>query len=121
LGYSKRHTLRIIQDLIDTGIIKRVARGKYTWGNRKARQEKQKITESRQITLPQAIEFIKEKNARVVHDTGTLVIEYEDDYAIRRVIINSIVVEDSRVVEQLAGRTTVYKIPRIKLRQLLTT
>jgi predicted transcriptional regulator len=120
LGYSKRHTLRIIQDLIDQGIIKRVKRGVYTWGNRKARQEKQRITESRQMTLQQTIEFVKEKKAKITHDTGTLVIEYEDDYAIRRVIISSIIVEENRVVERLAGSTTIYKIPRIKLRQILS-
>jgi DNA-binding Lrp family transcriptional regulator len=120
LGYTPRMIRYIIQDLIDQGIIKRVKRGVYEWSGKKARQEKQRITESRQMTLPQAIEFIKEKKAKVVYDAGTLVIEYEDDYAIRRVIISSIVVEDSRVVERLAGSTTIYKIPRIKLRQILS-
>jgi predicted transcriptional regulator len=121
LGYTKQMIYYIIQDLIDAGIIKRVARGKYEWGSKKARQEKQRIVESRQMTLQQAIEFIKENKAKVVHDTGTLVVEYEDEYAIRRVIISSIIVEENRVVERLAGRTTVYKIPRIKLRQLVAS
>jgi predicted transcriptional regulator len=119
MGYSKRHTLRIIEELVNTGIIKRVARGKYEWAKRQP--PKQHIIESRQMTLQQTIEFVKEKKAKITHDTGTLVVEYEDDYAIRRVIISSIIVEDSRVVERLAGSTTIYKIPRIKLRQLLNS
>jgi predicted transcriptional regulator len=121
MGYSRQYTTRIIEELVNTGLIKRVARGKYEWGNRKARQEKQRITESRQMTLQQTIEFVKEKKAKITHDTGTLVVEYEDDYTIRRVIISSIVVEDSRVVERLAGRTTIYKIPYTKLRQLVAS
>jgi predicted transcriptional regulator len=121
LGYTPRMIYYIIQDLIDTGLIKRVKRGVYTWGNRKARQEKQRITESRQMTLEQAIQFIKENKAKVVYDAGTLVVEYEDEYAIRRVIISSIIVEETRVIERIAGRTTIYKIPRLKLRQILAT
>jgi DNA-binding Lrp family transcriptional regulator len=121
LGYSKRHVLRIIEELIDTGIIKRVKRGVYEWANKKAKLEKKQITESRQMTLQQLIEFTKETGAKVVHDKGTLVVEHEDEYTKRRVIIGNIVVEEDRVLEQFAGRTRVYSIPRNRLRQLLET
>ena len=121
LGYSKRHILRIIEELIDTGIIKRAKRGVYEWANKKAKLEKKQIVESRQMTLQQLIEFTRERKARLVHDKGTLVVEYEDEYTKRRVIIGNIVVEEDRVLEQFAGRTRVYSIPRNRLRQLLET
>jgi transcription initiation factor IIE alpha subunit len=121
LGYTPRMIRYIIEDLIDTGLIKRVKRGVYEWSNRKVRLEKQRIIESRQMTLQQAIEFIKEKKAKITNDKGTLVVEHEDEYTIRRVIISSIIIEEDRIIERLAGRTTIYKIPRIKLRQLATT
>jgi DNA-binding MarR family transcriptional regulator len=119
LGYTKQMIHHIINQLIDQGTIKRVKRGVYEWANRKTKLEKQRITESRQLTLQQLIELAKETKAKVAHDHGTLVLEYEDDYTIRRVIISSIIVEDNRVVETLAGRTTIYRIPRHRLRQLI--
>jgi DeoR/GlpR family transcriptional regulator of sugar metabolism len=121
LGYSKRHVLRIINQLIDQGIIKRVKRGVYEWNNKRAKPEKQHITETRQMTLQQLIEYIKENNARLVHDRGTAVIEVEDEYTTRRIIINNIIIEEDRITEQLAGRTRIYAIPRNRLRQLLET
>jgi DNA-binding Lrp family transcriptional regulator len=121
LGYSKRHTLRIIEELIDAGIIKRVKRGVYEWANKSAKLEKKQVIESRQMTLQQLIEFAKERKARLVHDRGTAVIEVEDEYTIRRIIISDILIEEDRIIEQLAGRTRIYKIPRNRLRQLITT
>ena len=119
LGYSKRHVLRMIEELIDTGIIKRVKRGVYEWANKKAKLEKKQIVESRQMTLQQAIQYIKETKARIVNDKGTLTIEYEDEYIIRRVIVSSIIVEEDRIIEQIAGRKRIYPIPHNRLRQLL--
>jgi hypothetical protein len=72
------------------------------------------------MTLPQVIELAKETKAKVVHDAGTLVLEYEDDYTIRRVIVSSIIVEDNRVVETIAGRRTIYRVSRYQLRQILS-
>jgi DNA-binding Lrp family transcriptional regulator len=118
LGYSKMHIYRIIQELLDNGVIKRVKRGKYKWNNKRAKPEKKLIVESRQMTPQQLIEFAKETRVRVVHDKGTLVVEYEDDL-IRRVIVSSLLVEEDRVVERIAGRTRIYLIPRNRLRQLL--
>jgi hypothetical protein len=71
------------------------------------------------MTPQQLIEFAKETRVRVVHDKGTLVVEYEDEYTIRRVIVSSLLVEEDRVVERIAGRTRIYLIPRNRLRQLL--
>jgi len=119
LGYSKRHVLRMIEELIDTGIIKRVKRGVYEWANKKAKLEKKQIVESRQMTLQQAIQYIKETKARIVNDKGTLTIEVEDEYTIRRVIVSSLIVEEDRIIEQIAGRPRIYLIPRNRLRQLL--
>ena len=119
LGYSRIHVHRIIEELIDAGIIRRVKRGVYEWANKNTKLEKKQIVESRQMTLQQLIEFAKERKARVVHDHGTLVLEYEDDYTIRRVIVSSIIVEEDRVVEILSARKTIYRIPRNRLRQLI--
>jgi len=119
LGYSKRHVLRMIEELIDTGIIKRVKRGVYEWANKKAKLEKKQIVESRQMTLQQAIQYIKETKARIVNDKGTLTIEVEDEYTIRRVIVSSLIVEEDRIIEQIAGRPRIYSIPRNRLRQLI--
>jgi transposase len=121
LGYSRRWITQIIGELVESGVIKRVGKGKYEWANKKAKLEKKQIVESRQMTLQQLIEFTRERKARLVHDKGTLVVEYEDDYTKRRVIIGNVVVEEDRVVEQFAGRTRVYTIPRNRLRQLLET
>jgi len=119
LGYSKRHVFRIIEELIDAGIIKRVKRGVYEWNNKKVKLEKKRVIESRQMTLQQAIQFIKETKARIVHDAGTLVVEYEDDYTVRRVIVSSLLIEEDRVVERIGHTTRIYRIPRHKLRQLI--
>jgi len=120
--YSKSMIYKIIDKLINSGVIVRVSRGKYKWNNRKAISiSKKQLVESRQMTLQQLIEFTRERKARLVHDKGTLVVEYEDEYTKRRVIISNIVVEEDRVSEQFAGRTRVYPIPRNRLRQLLET
>jgi DNA-binding Lrp family transcriptional regulator len=120
LGYSKRHVLRIIEELIESGVIKRVKRGVYEWANKNTKLEKKQVTETRQMTLQQLIEFTKERKARLVHDTGTLVVEYEDDYTVRRVIVSNLLVEEDRVVEYRAGRPLIYRIPRNRLRQLIS-
>jgi DNA-binding Lrp family transcriptional regulator len=119
LGYSRRWITQIIGELVESGVIKRVGKGKYEWANKNTKLEKKQITESRQMILQQLIEFVKERKARVVHDRGTLVLEYEDDYTARRVIVSSIIVEEDRVVEILPARKTIYRIPRNRLRQLL--
>ena len=119
LGYSKMHIYRIIQELLDNGVIKRVKRGKYKWNNKRAKPEKKLIVESRQMTPQQLIEFAKETRVRVVHDKGTLVVEYEDEYTIRQVIVSSLLIEEDRVVERIAGRTRIYPIPRNRLRQII--
>ena len=119
MGYSRQYVTRIIEELIDTGVIKRVKRGVYEWANKNTKLEKKRVVESRQLTLQQLIEFAKERKARVGHDHGTLVLEYEDEYTIRRVIVSSIIVEEDRVVEILPARKTIYRIPRNRLRQLI--
>ncbi len=116
LGYTKQMIHYIINQLIDQGIIKRVSRGKYEWANK---IEKKRVIESRPMTLQQAIQFIRETQAKIVHDKGTLAVEYEDDYTIRRVIISNIIVEEDRVIEHRAGRPLIYRIPRNRLRQLI--
>jgi hypothetical protein len=120
LGYSKRHTLRIIRELIDAGIIKRAGRGKYEWGNKKGKLRKPRIVEDRHMTLSQLVEFVKETKARVVSISGTPAVEYEDEYAIRRVIISNIVVYDDEVVERTSdNRKIYYRISRNRLKQIL--
>jgi len=119
MGYSKRHTLRIIEELVNTGVIKRVKRGVYEWNNKNAKLEKQRIVESRQMTLQQAIQFIRENKAHIVNSRGTLAVEYEDEYTIRRIIISNIIIEEDRIVERIAGRKLIYTIPRNRLRQLI--
>ena len=119
MGYSERHTLRIIKELVNTGVIKRVKRGVYEWNNKKAKLEKQRIVESRQMTLQQAIQYIKETKANIVNSRGTLAIEYEDEYTIRRIIISNIIIEEDRVIEQLTGRTRIYTIPYNRLREII--
>jgi predicted transcriptional regulator len=120
LGYTKQMIHYIINQLIDQGIIKRVKRGVYEWANKKPKLEKQHITETRQMTLQQLIEFTKEKKARLVHDRGTAAIEVEDEYTTRRIIISNIIIEEDRVVEYRAGRPLIYRIPRNRLRQLIS-
>jgi predicted transcriptional regulator len=121
MGYSRQYVTRIIEELVESGLIKRVGKGKYEWNNKKAKLEKPRIVESRQMTLQQAIQYIKETKANIVNDKGTLAIEVEDEYTIRRIIIGSITIEEDQIIEQLAGRTRIYTIPRNRLRQLITT
>jgi predicted transcriptional regulator len=121
MGYSKRHVYRVIKELIDTGIIKRVKRGVYEWTNKKPKLEKQRIVESRPMRLQQAIQFIRENKAHIVNDKGTLAIEYEDEYTTRRIIISNIIIDENCITEQWAGRTIIYRIPRYKLLQLIHT
>jgi predicted transcriptional regulator len=121
LGYTPRMIRYIIKELIDAGIIKRTGKGKYEWNNKKAKLEKKQIVESRQMTLQQLIEFTRETKARVIQDKYTPVLEVEDEYTIRRIIISNITIEEDRIVEQIAGRTRIYKIPREKLLEELTT
>jgi DeoR/GlpR family transcriptional regulator of sugar metabolism len=121
MGYSRQYVTRIIEELVESRLIKRVGKGKYEWGNRRAKPEKKQLVESRQMTLQQAIQYIKETKANIVNDKGTLAIEVEDEYAIRRIIISSITIEEDQIIEQLAGRTRIYTIPRNRLRQLITT
>ena len=118
--YSKSMIYKIIDKLINNGVIVRVSRGKYKWNNRKAVSVSKKLlVVSRPMTLQQFVEFMKETKARLVQNKHTPVLEYEDDYIIRRVIVSSLLIEDDRVVEQIMGRTRVYPIPCNMLRQLI--
>ena len=121
LGYSKRWITQIIGELVESGVIKRVKRGVYEWADKNVKLEKRQVVETRQMTPQQLIEFAKERKARIVHDKGTLVLEHEDEYTIRRTIVDNMRVEDKRVVVTIAGRTLVWPISREKLRQLLGT
>ncbi len=121
LGYSKRWITQIIEELVESGVIKRVKRGVYEWANKSTKLEKKQVVESRQMTLQQLIEFTKERKARLVHDKGTAVIEVEDEYTTRRIIINNIIVEEDRTIEILGYTTRYYKIPRNRLRELIQT
>jgi len=121
LGYSKRWITQIIGELVESGVIKRVRRGIYEWTNKKAKLEKKQLVESRQMTPQQLLEFAKETKPRIVNDKGTLVIEYEDDYTIREIIVDNMTVDDNRVVVKVMGRTLTWKITRNRLRQLITT
>ena len=121
LGYTPRMIRYIIKELIDAGTIKRTGKGKYEWNNKKAKLEKPRIVETRHMTPNQFIEFTRETKARVIQDKYTPVLEVEDEYTIRRIIIPNLVIEEDRVVERIAERTRIYSIPRHKLRQLLET
>ena len=120
LGYTKQMIHYIINQLIEQEIIKRIKRGVYEWTTKK-QLPKKKIVESKQMTLKQLIEYIRETHAKLVHDRGTAVIEVEDEYTTRRIIISNIIIEEDRVIEEIAGRKLVYTIPRNRLRQLLET
>jgi predicted transcriptional regulator len=115
LGYTKQMIHYIINQLIEQGIIKRVKRGVYEWSNKNAKLEKQRIVESRQMTLQQLIEFTRETKARVIQDKYTPVLEVEDEYTIKRIIISNIIIEEDRIIEKLAGRKLIYTIPREKI------
>jgi hypothetical protein len=118
--YSKSMIYKIIDKLISNGTIVRVSRGKYKWSNRKAiSKSKKRLVISRQMTLQQAIQLIRENKAKIVNDKGTLVVEYEDEDAIRRVIISNILVEEDMIIERLGYTTRYYKIPRNRLRQII--
>jgi hypothetical protein len=119
MGYSRQYVTRIIEELVESGLIKRVGKGKYEWDNKKAKLEKKQLVESRQMTLQQAIQFIRENKAHIVNSRGTLAVEYEDEYTIRRVIISNIIIEEDRIIEKLARRKLIYTIPRNRLRQLI--
>jgi len=119
MGYSRQYVTRIIEELVESGLIKRVGKGKYEWGNRRAKLEKKQLVESRQMTLQQAIQFIRENKAHIVNSRGTLAVEYEDEYTIRRIIISNIIIEEDRIVERQPGRKLIYTIPHNRLRQLL--
>jgi len=121
LGYSKRWITQIIRELVESGVIKRVKRGVYEWANKNVKLEKRQLIESREMTLQQAIQFIREKKARIVHDSGTLVLEHEDEYTVRRTIVSSIIIEENRVLERIAGRTIIYNITRRQLKELIYT
>jgi predicted transcriptional regulator len=119
--YSKSMIYKIIDKLINNGVIVRVSRGKYKWNNRKAISiSKKRLVESRQMTPQQLLEFAKEKKPRIVHDRGTLVIEYEDEYTIREIIVDNITVYDNMVIVRIMGKPLVWKITRDELRRLIT-
>jgi predicted transcriptional regulator len=119
--YSKSMIYKIIDKLINNGTIVRVSRGKYKWNNRKAiSKSKKRLVISKQMTLKQLIEFAKETKPHIINDKGTLVIEYEDEYTIRRIIVSNIIIEEDRIIEQLGYTKRHYKIPRNRLRQLIS-
>jgi hypothetical protein len=119
--YSKSMIYKIIDKLINSGVIVRVSRGKYKWNNRKAISiSKKQLVESRQMTPEQLLEFAKETKPRIVNDKGTLVIEYEDEYTIREVRVSNITVYDNMVIVRIMGRPLVWKITRNELRRLIT-
>jgi hypothetical protein len=46
------------------------------------------------------------------------VLEVEDYYTVRRIIVSDIIIEENRAIERLVGRTLVYKTPLDKLEHL---
>jgi transposase-like protein len=120
LGYTKQMIHYIINQLIEQEIIKRVKRGVYEWTTKKQLPKKRIRVETKMLPR-QLLEFAKETKPRIVNDKGTLVIEYEDDYTIREIIVDNMTVDDDRVVVTVMGRTLIWKITRDELRRLITT
>jgi hypothetical protein len=56
------------------------------------------------MTLQQAIQFIRENKPQIVNDKETLVVEYEDEYTIRRIIVSNTIIEEDRVIEKNSGQ-----------------
>jgi hypothetical protein len=74
--------------------------------------------------------FVKAFSAWGVFSTGHLtqhffhggapVLEVEDYYTVRRIVVSDMITEENRAIERLVGRTLVYKTPLDKLEHLAT-
>jgi len=125
--YSYRHIKRIVRELIDMGIIKRVGRGKYEWANRKAELPKTKLTRHTHVRsiqeLADKIREIKTQHKLIsVEYNGNIVINYETEHERVRLITNVISNSNyTEIIDPITRKRRIINTPRHKLTQLLNS
>ena len=96
LDYKTRAVIyRIIEELIESGVIRRVKRGKYEWANKKAPLEKPEIIRHYYVkTIQELQELINtiQRNHKLINieHNGNIVINYETEHEKIRLITNVI-------------------------------
>jgi hypothetical protein len=116
LEYKTRSVVyRIINELIESGVIKRVGRGKYEWANRKAQLEKIEVVRHIHVrTLQELVIKVKElkqqyKEVRI-ETPGNIVINYETEHEKIRLITNVIISKDVELIDPVTRRRIHYNI-----------
>jgi len=122
LGYSYRHIQRIIADLLDKEIIKKIKRGQYQWANKKEIiQEEHKIIHKHYNTLQQLLEDLKTiKQPTILQLKPQLVIQYREEEVTYTIITNIHVDNNYVMIKTIDKRVLAYKINPTKLKELLT-
>jgi len=122
LGYSYRHIKRIVEELVDKGIIKRVKRGYYEWVNKKEviQEEETKIAHKHYDTLEQFLEDLKSiKQPKILQLKPQLVITYKEEEVEYKIITNIYVDNHYTMIKTKDKRVLGYKISPIKLQELI--
>jgi len=121
LGYSYRHIKRIVEELVDKGIIKRVKRGQYEWADKKnLTQEEHKVIHKYYDTLEQLLNDIKNiKHFMILQLKPQLVITYKEEEVKYTVITNIYVDNDYTIIKTKDKRILGYKISPTKLQELI--
>ena len=120
LGYSYRHIKRIVEELVDKGIIKRVKRGQYEWADKKnLTQEEHKVIHKYYDTLEQLLNDIKNiKHFMILQLKPQLVITYKEE--VKYTVITNIYVDnDYTIIKTKDKRILGYKISPTKLQELI--
>jgi len=125
LGYSRIHIHRIIEELIEAGIISRVKRGKYTWTKRKAELPKPQTKRHTHVrTIQELVNKVKEIRSQHklinIETYGNIVVNYETEHERVRLITNVISNSNyTEIIDPITHRRHIIKITRHQLTQLL--
>jgi len=114
LGYSERWIKKIVEELVDTCVIKRIGKGKYTWANRKAQLEKPMIIRHHHVkTIQELQELINtiQRNHKLINieHNGNIVINYETEHEKIRLITNVIqYTTHTEIIDPITKRRIIY-------------
>jgi len=126
LGYSERWIKKIVEELVESEVISRVSKGKYTWANKTAKLEKPLTIRHHYVRslqeLADKIREIKTQHKLIsVEYNGNIVINYETETERVRLITNTIANHDyAEIINPITRKRHIIDISRHNLAKWIT-
>jgi len=127
LDYSERWIKKIVEELVQSGVIKRIGKGKYTRTKLKVELPKTQITRHIHVkTIQELTELIKtigEQHKLIdIFTHGNIVITYETEHEKIRLITNIVSYNNhAEIIDPITHKRQLARVKRSQLLQLLNS